>query len=51
MITMLTVGYGDFYAKSHMGRLVSIIIAFWGVFYTSLFVVALLNILDFGSPE
>ena len=41
LITMLTVGYGDTYPKSHMGRLMGIIIGIWGLFYTSLFVVAL----------
>ena len=51
MITMLTIGYGDVYPKSHMGRLIGIVIAFWGVFYSSLFVVALYNILSFDSTE
>lgn len=51
LITMTTIGYGDYAAGSHMGRLIAIIIAFWGVFYVSLFVVALNNILNFDSPE
>lgn len=51
MITMLTIGYGDVYPKSHMGRLIGIVIASWGSFYVSLFVVALNNILEFESPE
>lgn len=34
-----------------MGRLIGIVIACWGAFYVSLFVVALNNILDFESPE
>jgi potassium intermediate/small conductance calcium-activated channel subfamily N protein 2 len=51
MITMLTIGYGDVYPKSHMGRLIGIVIASWGAFYVSLFVVALNNILEFDSPE
>lgn len=51
MITMLTIGYGDVFPKSHMGRLIGIVIAGWGAFYVSLFVVALYNILDFESPE
>ena len=44
---MTTVGYGDFYPKSNIGRLVGIIIAFWGVLFVSLFVVTLTNLLDF----
>jgi len=51
LITMTTVGYGDFYAKSHMGRFVGIITAFWGVFVVSLFVVSIQNILNYDSPE
>lgn len=51
MITMLTIGYGDVFPKSHMGRLIGIVIACWGAFYVSLFVVALNNILKFESPE
>lgn len=51
MITMLTIGYGDVFPKSHMGRFIGIVIASWGAFYVSLFVVALNNILDFESPE
>jgi hypothetical protein len=51
MITMLTIGYGDVYPKSHMGRLIGIVIAVWGAFYVSLFVVALNNILDFEPTE
>lgn len=51
MITLLTIGYGDVYPKSHMGRLIGIVIATWGSFYVSLFVVSLNNILEFTSPE
>ena len=39
MIT--TVGYGDFYAKTHMGRLITVISAIVGNFLTSLTIVAL----------
>ena len=51
IITMTTIGYGDYSASSHMGRLIAILIAFWGVFYVSLFVVALNNMLNFSSPQ
>ncbi len=51
LITMTTVGYGDFYPKSNTGRLVGIIIAFWGVLFVSLFVVTLTNLLDFQGGE
>lgn len=51
LITMTTVGYGDYFAQSHMGRFVGIITAFWGVFVVSLFVVSIQNILNYDSPE
>jgi potassium intermediate/small conductance calcium-activated channel subfamily N protein 2 len=37
-VTMSTVGYGDFYARTHLGRFFSSIAAFWGVFLVSLIV-------------
>ena len=51
LITLTTVGYGDFYPKSHMGRFIGVLIAFWGVFFVSLFVVALNSILTLDSAE
>lgn len=48
---MTTVGYGDFYPKTNIGRIVGIIIAFWGVFIVSLFVVSLSTMLEFDSGE
>lgn len=51
LITMTTVGYGDIYAKSFMGRLVAIIVSFWGVFIVSFFVVTLNNMLTFSPNE
>lgn len=51
LITMLTIGYGDVFPQSHNGRLVGIVIAGWGCFYSSLFVVALINITNLNSPE
>lgn len=51
LITMTTVGYGDMSAKTYMGRVISIIIAFWGVLFVSLFVVTLTNLLLFKGGE
>ena len=51
LITMTTVGYGDFFPKSNIGRFVGIMIAFWGVAFVSLFVVTLTNLLAFDNGE
>ena len=51
IVTMTTVGYGDFFPKSHAGRFVGIIVSMWGVFFVSLFVVTLTNILNFEGGE
>lgn len=48
---MTTVGYGDLYPKTNIGRTVGIVIAFWGVFIVSLFVVSLSTMLEFDSGE
>ena len=51
LVTMTTVGYGDYYPKTNMGRIIGLIIAFWGVFIVSLFVVSLQNMFEFDSCE
>ena len=51
LITMATVGYGDTFAKSHMGRLIALVIAVWGVLFAALFVVALYYSLGYTSSE
>jgi hypothetical protein len=48
---MTTVGYGDIYPKTLMGRNVGILVCFWGVFIVSFFVVTLNNMLTFNANE
>jgi Ion channel len=51
IITMTTVGYGDIYPKSVMGRIVGIITALWGLFLVSIFTVTLSNLFTFTMGE
>lgn len=51
VVTMTTVGYGDFFPKTLMGRLIGILICFWGVVVVSIFVVTLTNMLTFEPSE
>lgn len=51
IITLTTVGYGDFYPKTIMGRLVGVVICIWGVFIVSFFVVNLNFLIDFNNNE
>lgn len=39
MITMTSVGYGDIYPKTFWGRMIGIIVSFWGVLVMSMVVV------------
>lgn len=41
IVTMTTVGYGDIYPKSHMGRFVGIIACMWGVVAVSFLVISI----------
>ncbi|CAG9314997.1 unnamed protein product [Blepharisma stoltei] len=51
IITMTTVGYGDFYARTHIGRFISVLACFWGIFNITLMVVTLSNYTAFNKGE
>jgi hypothetical protein len=51
IITLTSVGYGEFYPKTFWGRIVGIIICFWGVFIVSFFVVTITQLLLFSGAE
>lgn len=51
VVTMTTVGYGDYYPKTHLGRLIVILACFCGVFLVSLTVVTLTSASEFSKGE
>ena len=51
IITMSTVGYGDYYATTHLGRVISVIACFWGTFLISLMVLSLTISSEFTPQE
>ena len=51
MITILTVGYGDFYPQTVLGRIIAVVACLWGTFLISLMVVSLTISVEFTSQE
>lgn len=46
IITMTTVGYGDYFPRTLFGRIIDVILVVWGTFIVSLMVVVLTNTLN-----
>ncbi|EGR28720.1 small-conductance calcium-activated potassium channel protein, putative [Ichthyophthirius multifiliis] len=51
IITMTTVGYGDYFAQTHLGRFVIFFVCMWGVFIVSMMVITLNNTLETSNLE
>jgi hypothetical protein len=51
IVTITTVGYGDYYATTNLGRIISILIMIDGVFVVSMFVVTLNSLLQMSYGE
>lgn len=51
IITLTTTGFGDIYPKSLLGRIIGLIICFWGTFTVSFFVVSVNNMLNMKPSE
>jgi hypothetical protein len=50
VITMMTIGYGDIYPSTHLGRVIAFFSAVSGMFIVSLLIVSLSHVVEF-SPE
>jgi len=48
---MTTVGYGDFFPRTTIGRIIDVVLVVWGIFIVSLMVVVLTNALDMDANE
>jgi hypothetical protein len=51
IITILTVGYGDFYPRTFMGKMIAVVSCLWGTFLISLMVVSLTVSVEFTHQE
>lgn len=51
LLTMTTVGFGDFYARTHVGRFITIMALIWGTFLISLMIIMLNNYVVFSRPQ
>ena len=43
LLTMTTAGFGDFYPKTHPGRFIAALSAYWGIFIFSILIITLTN--------
>ena len=48
---MTTVGYGDYFPRTLIGRSIDVILVIWGIFIVSLMVIVLTNALNMDSSE
>jgi hypothetical protein len=51
IITILTVGYGDFFPRTFMGKMIAVVACLWGTFLISLMVVSLTVSVEFTHQE
>jgi hypothetical protein len=51
LITITTVGYGDYYPQTPLGRIIILFVAIWGTFIVSIMVVVVSNTLNMEKNE
>ena len=51
IITITTVGYGDYFPQTNFGRIIILFVALWGTFIVSIMVVVVANTLSMEKNE
>jgi potassium intermediate/small conductance calcium-activated channel subfamily N protein 2 len=51
IVTMTTLGYGDLYARTYLGRTLILVICIFGIFVVSMMVVTIINSLETSPLE
>ncbi|EAS06190.2 small-conductance calcium-activated potassium channel protein (macronuclear) [Tetrahymena thermophila SB210] len=51
LVTMTTLGYGDYCAKTSLGRFITFLVCIWGVFIVSMMVITLSKTLELTTLE
>jgi cytochrome c biogenesis protein CcdA len=51
IITLTTTGFGELYPKTMLGRIIGLVICFWGTLMVSIFVVTVNRMLTFSPSE
>ena len=51
VVTMTSVGFGDYFPRSHVGRFIIVVTTFWGVFLVSMCIVSVGNYRQFYATE
>jgi len=49
IITLTTIGYGDIYPGTQPGKILTLIVAFWGTLLVSLMVVTVSNVFEMND--
>jgi potassium intermediate/small conductance calcium-activated channel subfamily N protein 2 len=51
IITVTTVGFGDYYPRTLFGRIIDVFLIIWGSFIISILVIVLTNYLNIDQAE
>ena len=51
LVTITTVGYGDYYPVTLPGRVVALVVCLWGIINVAVMIVFITKLLDFGTGE